>query len=73
MRKRVYDILESISKKHVLTNTDVVKDKCMDVYGRVRMCTDVYGRNVTTCVSCGDIIPEGFQVCKACIARVNNK
>lgn len=62
MRKRVYDVLENITKKRE-RDTDVVKDKC----------TDEYGRNVTTCVSCGDIIPEGSQVCKACIARVNNK
>lgn len=59
---KIYDILKIISNKRE-RDTDVVKNKC----------TDVYGRNVTTCVSCGDIIPEGFQVCKACIARVNNK
>ena len=59
---KIYDILKSISNKRE-RDTDVVKDKC----------TDEYGRNVTTCVSCGDIIPEGFQVCKACVARVNNK
>lgn len=59
---KIYDILKVISKKREV-DRGVVKDKC----------TDEYGRNVTTCVSCGDIIPEGFQVCKACIARVNNK
>lgn len=60
---KIYDILKGVSKKYERTDTDVVKDKC----------TDEYGRNVTTCVSCGDIIPEGSQVCTACMAKVNNK
>ena len=57
---KIYDILKIVSSKRE-KDTDIVRD------------TGNYGHNVNICVSCGDIIPEGFQVCSYCIARVNNK
>ena len=57
---KIYDILKSVSNKREV-DTNIVRD------------TSNYGHNVNICVSCGDIIPEGFQVCSYCIASVNNK
>lgn len=57
---KIYDILKIVSSKRE-KDTNIIRD------------TGNYGRNVNICVSCGDIIPEGFQVCSNCIARVNNK
>lgn len=60
------DIRELNKRVYFFKYRDDVLLECMDLNSKVKIPVPT---NDNTCVCCGDIIPEGLQVCPTCMKK----